>query len=259
MVKHPPRWHFSLKAAVIHLGASGAIAAIVAWIVFAHWTPYPYRELVQAPQLFIVLLLVDVVCGPLLTAFLAKPSKSRRELTFDLSLVALIQLAALGYGLHVIALARPVAVAFEVDRFAVVSASQINDEELALASEVFRPLPWSGPRLLGTRAAQSNEEKFESIEHSLQGIEPSARPTWWQSYELSRSQVIQRMQPLAALHQKTSVANQQVIQLAQSKVPQPLAPIFYLPLVSSHKLDGWIVLLDEQANIIGHAPVDGFQ
>lgn len=259
MVKHPLRLHFALKVAFIHFGVSCIIAVAAAWIVFAHWIPHPFRELVQAPKLFMVLLLVDVVCGPLLTAVLANPTKSRRELALDFGLVAAIQLTALGYGLHTISSARPIAIVFEVDRFAVVSASQINEEELELASEVFRPLSWSGPRLLGTRAAQSNEEKFESIEHSLQGVEPSARPTWWQSYELSRPKVIQRMQPLAALQKKTSATNQQVIQLAQSKVPQPLAPIFYLPLVSSRKLDGWIVLLDDQANIIGHAPVDGFQ
>ncbi len=105
----------------------------VAWLVFSVWVPAPYQGLVQAPQLFIVLLLVDVVCGPLLTAVLANPAKPRKELRLDFALVVLVQLGALAYGLHTIANARPVALVFEVDRFAVVSASQVSAQELSEA------------------------------------------------------------------------------------------------------------------------------
>ena len=73
---------------------------------------------------------VDVVCGPLLTLVLFNPAKSRRELRLDLSLVAVIQLAALAYGLYSISLARPVIQAFETDRFAVVSAVEIDPGQL---------------------------------------------------------------------------------------------------------------------------------
>jgi len=221
--------------------------------------PAPYQGLVQAPQLFIVLLLVDVVCGPLLTAVLANPAKPRKELRLDFALVVLVQLGALAYGLHTIANARPVALVFEVDRFAVVSASQVSAQELSEAPAEAQKLPWNGPVLLGTRAPHTQDEKLQSIELSLQGIEPSARPGWWQSYETSRPQAVVRMQPLQALHQRAPAAQRQLVEAELHKLQRTIAQTFYLPLVSSHQLDSWIVLLDAQANIVGHVAVDGFQ
>ena len=253
------RRSFALQAFFIHFAVSCAIAFAVGWIVFSYWIPAPYQGLVQAPQLFVILLAVDVICGPLLTAILASPDKSRKELCLDFGLVALVQLLALAYGMQTIASARPVAVVFEVDRFAVVVASQINAEELAQAPLDFQQLPWKGPRLLGTRGPFDSDEKLRSIELSIQGIEPSARPAWWQSFDLNRPQVIQRMQPLQALRQRTPEEKIQLIDATLQKLQLPVEQTFYLPLVSSHQLDSWIVLLDAQANIVGHVAVDGFQ
>ena len=67
---------------------------------------------------------MDVVCGPLLTLVLASPRKSRRERWLDFSLIGLIQLAALAYGMHSVWVARPVALVFEVDRLVVVTANE---------------------------------------------------------------------------------------------------------------------------------------
>lgn len=259
MSSEKKRLSFAFKAFGIHLAASCTVALAVAWLVFTVWVPAPYQGLVQAPQLFIVLLLVDVVCGPLLTAVLANPAKPRKELRLDFALVVLVQLCALAYGLHTIANARPVALVFEVDRFAVVSASQVSSQELSQAPAEVQKLPWNGPVLLGTRAPRTPDEKLQSIELSLQGIEPSARPGWWQSYEISRPQAVARMQPLQALHQRAPAAQRQLVEAELHKLQRTMAQTFYLPLVSSHQLDSWIVLLDAQANIVGHVAVDGFQ
>jgi len=202
---------FALKAFGIHFAASCTVALVIAWLVFCFWVPAPYQGLLQTHRLFMVLLLVDVVCGPLLTAVLANPAKPRKELCLDFGLVALIQLGALAYGLHAIADARPVALVFEVDRFAVVSASQIDTNDLVQAPADFQDLSWRGPMLMGSRAAQNPDEKLQSIELSLQGIEPSARPGWWQNYELSRPQVVARMQPLQVLYQRQPAAHRQLV------------------------------------------------
>lgn len=259
MCREKKRLPFAFKALGIHLTASCTVALAVAWLVFSVWVPAPYQGLVQAPQLFIVLLLVDVVCGPLLTAVLANPAKPRKELRLDFALVVLVQLCALAYGLHTIANARPVALVFEVDRFAVVSASQVSPNELSQAPAEAQKLPWNGPVLLGIRAPHTPDEKLQSIDLSLQGIEPSARPNWWQSYEISRPQVVARMQPLQVLQQRAPAAQWQLVEAELHKLQRAMAQTFYLPLVSRHQLDSWIVLLDAQANIVGHVAVDGFQ
>ena len=245
------------KVFAIHLCLSALIALITAAVVLGFWFPFPHRHLADGQRLFWVMVGVDVVCGPLLTLVLFNPAKSRRELRLDLSLVALIQLAALAYGLYSISLARPVIQAFETDRFAVVSAAEIDPGQLPQAPPAWRTLPWNGPRLIGTRPAR-NDEMLLDIDLSLQGIGPGARPSWWQPYEQSIPAVQRRMKKLADLRAARPAAGQALIDQAVRQTGQPLEALFYLPLTSRKKLDDWIVLLDAQANIAGYAPVSGF-
>lgn len=209
--------------------------------------------------MFWIMICVDVVCGPLLTALLFNPAKSRRELTLDLSLVSLMQLAALLYGLYSVSLARPVVLAFESDRLVAVSAVQIEANDLIQAPLELQRLSWAGPVLLGTRAPRDGEETLSSVNLSLQGIEPSARPGWWQSYETSRPIVQQRMKKLAALRAKLPSSGQAAVDAAVKKTGMSVDRLYYLPLVSQKQLDTWIALLDAQAVVKGYAPVGGFE
>lgn len=246
-----------MNAALVHLALSALVGLTAAAVVFGVWFPYPYRHLAGGQYLFMLLVSVDVVCGPLLTAVLFNPRKSRRELTLDLSLVAIVQLAALMYGVHVISQARPVVVAFETDRLVAVSAAQVDPADLDKAPTEFQELSWRGPVLLGTRDAREGET-LNSVMLSMNGVEPSARPGWWQSYEESRPQIEQRMKKLADLRAARDPEAQAKIDAAVSKTGLPLADLFYLPLTSQKMLDGWVVLVDRGTRIVGYAPVDGF-
>jgi hypothetical protein len=245
------------NAALVHLGLSALVGLMTAALVFGLWFPYPYRDLAGGQHLFLLLVSVDVVCGPLLTAVLFNPRKSRRELTVDLSLVAIVQMAALVYGVHAIGQARPVVLAFETDRLVAVSAAQIDPATLDKAPPELRQLSWRGPVLVGTRNAKA-AETMESVLLSTHGVEPSARPGWWQAYEKNRPQLQQRMKKLVALRAARPPQAQAAIDAAAAKAGLPLADLFYLPLTSQKMLDGWIALLDRDARVVGYAPVDGF-
>jgi hypothetical protein len=246
------------KAACIHLGISVLIGLMTAAVVFGLWFPYPYRDLAGGQHLFLVVIGVDVVCGPLLTAVLFSPAKSRRELTLDLSLISIVQMAALVYGVHVTSQARPIALAFEADRLVAVSAAQIDPADLGQAPPALQDLAWNGPVLVGTRQPKGGEETLRSLNLSLQGLEPSARPGWWQDYEESRPLVKQRMKQLAELRAARAGEAQAAIDDAVAKTGLKLDTLHYLPLTSQKMLDGWIALLDADARIVGYAPVDGF-
>jgi hypothetical protein len=258
MVDHA-RIRLAAKAAFFHLGLSGLIAVGVAAVVLGLWFPYPFRALSGGQHLFWIVIGVDVVCGPLLTGVLFNPLKSRRELMLDLSLVAAVQLAALLYGLHSVSLARPVVVAFESDRLVAVSAAEVDANSLSLALPEFQGLSWRGPVFVGTRAPKNGDETMNSIDLSMQGLEPSARPGWWQSYEKSRPLIQQRMKKLDARWANLPLRQQAIVDEAVKKTGLPLAQLYYLPLVSQKQLDTWIGLLDAQGTIKGYAPVDGFE
>lgn len=223
------------------------------------WFPYPFLTLSGGLHLFWIIIGVDTVCGPLLTSLLFDPAKSRRELTLDFTLIAILQLAALLYGLNSVRLARPAILAFESDRLVAVSVAEVNTADLLQALPEYRALSWSGPILVGTRTPRNGEETLKSIDMSIQGIEPSARPGWWQPYEKSRPAVQQRMKSLSARRAKLPADKQVIVDQAAKETGLPVDQLYYLPLVSQKQLDTWIALLDAQGTIKGYAPIDGFE
>lgn len=212
--------------------------------------------------MFILVVAVDIVCGPLLTLVLLNPKKSRKELILDVALVASVQLAALAYGLHSIAIARPVAIAFEVDRFRVVAAADLMAQptsgEVKSDGTTQNQLRvgWFGPIWVGTRLPKDSDERFKSLDLSLQGYEPSSRLDWWQAYELSLPDVLSRAKPLASLNTSAPGLSSRLEQAVKS-TGLPPEQLKFLPLLS-HKQTDWIVLLDPKGKPISFAQVDGF-
>src|SRR5690554_3404124 len=94
-----------IKAFTLHLAISVTIAAIAMIIVFYFWYPAPLHTAVGVTQIFLILLAVDVVLGPVLTLVVYKVGK--RTLIMDLSVIALLQVSALCYGVYTVAEGRP--------------------------------------------------------------------------------------------------------------------------------------------------------
>lgn len=273
MISDTSRWSFALRWASTHLLISLSVAGLAAALVFGLWYPSPWRQILGVTGLFGLIVVVDVVCGPLLTLVLASPKKSRRERWVDLSLVALIQLAALGYGLWSVFSARPVILAFEVDRMVVVTANEVQIEDLDQAPAGLQRLPWTGVRSVGLRKIKGTEV-LQSVDASLQGVSPAMRPGWWRPVNEAHEAMSQRARPLADLMDrlkarstavaapdpnKTSVSEQRAaLEEAVAQTGQTLQALRFLPLTSSKNRD-WIVLLDASGSVLGYAPVDGFE
>ena len=192
----------------------------------------------------------------MLTAILANPEKSRRERMVDFGLVGLVQIVALGYGLHAVWVARPAVLAFEHDRLVVVTANEIDVQKLSDAPEGLRHLALGGVMKVGTRQAVSSDEFFKSVEQGLNGVSPAMRPGWWLPWEQQINVMRERAKPLQELMARRPEAHE-VLRAAVDKAGQAPSALFYLPLTSSNTRE-WIVLLDEHMNIVGHAHVDGF-
>ena len=253
------RMKTALRAAAIHLGISLAIAVLVAILVLVVWFPGPYRDLAGGLHLFWLLVIVDVICGPLLTLVLFNPAKSQRELTMDLGLVALVQIAALIYGLHSISQARPVMLVHEVDRFVAVTHAQVDPADIPKALPEFQQFPWfNGPHIAGVRAPKDGPETLASVELSLSGKEPSLRADWWQPYASSVAEVKKRMKKVTTLRTTLNEHQQAVLDQAVSRSGHIVDTLHFLPMTSGKLLDSWIVLLNDNAEIVGYAPIGGF-
>jgi hypothetical protein len=247
----------ALKASATHFLASCGVAILCAVLVFKLWYPWPLYELVAGRELFWLVVAVDVVCGPLLTLVVWNRSKPRSELLLDVSLIALLQLGALGYGLQAVAAARPVHIVFETDRLRVVTAAEIDPTDLRHAPSGLRSLPWSGPTLLSVRPPRDAKEFVSSVELSMLGKEPSMRPDWWQAYEDGIPQLLSRAKPLEDLF-KAHPAQKAVVDTAVQDSGLSTSELLWLPLTSARSTE-WVALIERRTGLPrGFAPVDGF-
>ncbi|MCE3003214.1 MAG: hypothetical protein LW860_11040 [Xanthomonadaceae bacterium] len=185
------------KAVVIHLAISAAVLAAVAALVMLVWFPHPYGELTGAPRLFLILLCVDLAIGPLLTGIVFKPGK--KGLKFDLTVIGLLQAAALTYGLIVAADARPAYVVALKDQFVVVPAKRILAEDLAKAKAPFDRLPWDGPRLVATRAPEDAASRNALLESAFKGRDIDTFPQYYVPFEQEADALVQRAKPVQEL------------------------------------------------------------
>jgi hypothetical protein len=240
----------------LHLLASAAVAAVGALLIFTVWYPVPFNLIAGGTSLFLLLVSVDVVLGPALTLVAASPGKSRREFRRDLAIIVAVQLAAFCYGLYTIALARPVFESFEVDRFRVVTAADIEANELEKAPPGMRTLPWLGPKLIAAVPPSDPQEYLKSIELGLAGMDLSMIPSNWRTYESYKEAAWRAAKPVSKLiAHYPSIAED--LAKAAAKQRKSSVELRYLPLVSRQA--SWVVLLaSPDARPIAYLPVDGF-
>jgi hypothetical protein len=244
-----------LRAAGIHLGLSALVAALAAALVFGLWYPTPFREISGGRELFFIVVVVDVVLGPLITFAVFDLRKPRRELRRDLAVVVLLQLAALGYGMHTVFIARPVVLALEVDRLRVVTAVTLAETDLGPAPPEFRQLPWRGVHLLATRQPNA-DESFDAIQLGLAGIDLGMQPRYWRPAAETAAALRQAAQPLGTLGARYP-ARAAELQAYAAKTGRPIAQLGYLPLLARRR--DWVALVDTASGeVVGHAPFDGF-
>jgi hypothetical protein len=103
-----------------HLLISFCIALMSVYVVFWVWYPSLLDKALGVADIFILLLCIDVIIGPLLTLLIAKQDK--KTLKMDLAVIGILQFVALCYGLHIVAQGRPVWLVYDNNRFEVVQA-----------------------------------------------------------------------------------------------------------------------------------------
>lgn len=248
-----------LSAAGIHLTISLVVAAAAAWLVFGLWYPYPYREISGGRELFFIVIAVDVIMGPLLTLAVFNRNKPASELRRDLSVIGLLQIAALAYGLWTVSVARPVHLVFEMDRFRVVHAIEVPETELDQAPPELQRLPWTGPTLLSLRAFENNKERMDMTLVALGGAPLGARPRLWQGYEKGKAEIIAVTKPLSDLKVRFPAQASLIDAALRSALGASKSgtALGYLPLAGRDQY--WTAVLDlNTTEVIAFVPLDSF-
>ena len=196
-----PRWLAISRgrAFLTHLLSSAVIVSAVCVLVFFVWYPHPYFQISGAWNPLRVLIGVDLVLGPLLTLLIFKPGK--KGLWFDLSVILAVQLAAFVYGVTVIYGERPYFNVFAVDRFTVLTHSDVDPAEWEKASGRLGAKSLVGPVLAVALRPTDPAAQQRLIDETVFGGKPDIdhRPELWVPYQEQVSQVVARARPLSTL------------------------------------------------------------
>lgn len=240
------RW----RLALLHLAGSVGVVGLVTFALVRLWFPVPYSKLSGGLELLGLLLVVDVVIGPVLTAVAASPGKPMHVLARDLVVILVMQLGAFGYGLYTLAVARPVGLVFEVNHLRVISSADIDPDLLREAPADMRRLSWTGPQVFAARKPTDSKELLEAIDYGLAGVDLAMLPKHWRPYASLLPEVLRASTPVARLLAEHPRATVEVQSLAAAAGVPP-DQLRVLP-IRARKTDNWVALVaPSDARIVG--------
>lgn len=229
---------FRIKAFAIHLLVSVLLALCSLGLVYGIWYPGSLAKQFDVGHVFLLLLIIDSILGPLLTLLVAK--KGKKTLVMDLAIIALLQMSAYLYGMYHIAVGRPAWIAFNQSRFEAIPVNAIYYPELRedLPKYSFFKLQW-----IGIRAPKDAQEKTDWLFLELQeGISPAARPELYVPLEGMWTQILEKSLALDELNKHNT---KEEIETVLQKYPEANA---YLPLLTP--MDVISVLINKESKEI---------
>ena len=221
-----------LQAALWHLLISCCIALLSAALVFMIWYPGLIAQVSGVRDIYLLVLMVDVILGPAITLLVFNPNtKKKPELTRDVAIVAAIQVLALLYGVHTVFIARPAFIVYNAGRFDVAYANDFDEKGLAQGSaKEYQSLPVLGPKLIASVAPTDvkarNKLLFDSV---AGGADLPMLPQYFAPYGSQKTQLISKLQPLTVLVE-TNPTNRPAVDTLIQRYAASNTPVGFLPL-----------------------------
>jgi len=116
-----------LKAFALHFLISLLVFSLFIFVLLNLWFPEPFFSASGGIQGLKLVTLVDVVLGPLMTLVVFNPQKPKTELKRDLSIIFILQITALIWGVHTVYQQKPVAVVYFEDSLVTVPRKELLD------------------------------------------------------------------------------------------------------------------------------------
>ncbi len=231
-----------LQAFLIHLAISTLIALAVIGLVFFIWYTAPLQTAVGVTHIFLILLAVDVVLGPLLTLLVYKVGK--KTLVMDLIVIVALQLGALSYGLWTVAEGRPAWLVFAVDRFELVRVLDIDERGLDSTENRYRTPSWLGPQWVAATNPDNLDARNDLVMESvLGGPDLAQRPNLYQPLSSQTNAIQSRLLELPELSEFNTAEN---VNALLAKHPRADA---WLPLRANNQ-DMVVLMHKETAEVV---------
>lgn len=231
-----------IKAFLYHLAGSTFLAACAVALVFLVWYPAPLAQAIGVTDIFLLILGIDVIIGPILTLLVYKVGK--KTLKFDLATIIILQLAMFSYGLHTVAIGRPAWLVFSIDQFYVVRpADVVTGNESPFLSN-YQETPWLGPHWVTVLLPDDKKARRAMVMETLNsGRGIFMNPKLYRPLETNAKNIQLKAQPLSTLQQFNSPdAIKSALAESNNRA------VSWLPLWSNPQ--SMTVLLDKSGNVI---------
>lgn len=228
------------RAAGVHLALSALVASAAFLLNYLVWYPDALFDQAGGRELFLLIAGVDVAIGPLLTFVVFVPGK--KGLVFDIVTIAFLQASALAYGAWVLFESRPASIVFVKDRFELVRANEVDDEDLRAARPgPYAAHPWTGPRTVGARLPKDPDEQFRISMSALAGKDIQFFPRHYVAYDEVRAQVLSRAEPIARLRELNPASSAEIDRLV-AKLAADEARLRFLPMRAGQYVDLTVIV-----------------
>jgi hypothetical protein len=222
-----------LAASGIHFLLSLTAFSIFVLVLLYAWFPEPFFTASGGIQGLKIVILVDLVLGPLLTFVVFDLNKPRAELLRDLSIIALLQLSALIWGIYAMSGQRPVALVFWEHEFYTVPYSALDQHYTDTAE--FQKLA-DRPRQLIYAEKPTSLEGIEAMLQRVNDLDlpPHHQIELYHSFEEGFALAKQHQVDIQEIIQHNPDMQQQLRELLQSK-NQAMDELIYLGLKSRYR------------------------
>lgn len=231
-----------LKFFLSHLSISLLIALFVVVLVFFIWYPAPLAIAVGVTHIFLIILAIDIIVGPFLGLVVYKHGK--KTLKFDLGVIILLQILALGYGVYSIEQGRPAWIAYNVDRFELVRKNEIITDHIEQALPEFQHPSWFRPKWVGVEFAKdANVRSDDLFAEALGGISIAQKPERYVDFSKTTTQLKKRTKNLKDLNKYNDV---QQVERIVSKYPQATG---FVPL-KANAVDMTVLINKDKGEVV---------
>jgi len=228
------RW----RASALHLLISAAVAAAVLTIMLVVWFPGPLFTAGGGNGLLEILVSVDVTIGPLIT--LAVYRQGKRGMKFDLAVIAVLQLSAFAYGMHIVYLARPAFIVFALDQFLVTQVVDVESGEYAKAQfPQFSHPPLGGPLLVYVEMPTDPKERTKLTLAAMVGKDVNVFPRLFKPYAEHTQDVLKAAWTLAKLRE-AEPASAKIVDAYMANSQLKEADVRYVRLAAR---EAWVAVL----------------
>ena len=163
-------------------------------------------------------------------------------------MIAIIQIAALGYGVYTLFQARPVYTVFVKNEFKVVSANDLDDEQRSKVTRTeFKTLPVTGPTLVVADEPTNVAEQTMAQDARLYGMGLQNMPQSYIPYNERVTQVLAQAQKLAVLQQRNPTGFKEIEDFL-SQLSKKNEEVVFLPL--NAKKQSMTVLIDAKSGAV---------